>query len=286
MSDPLAARTDSMAPEGARRLAAVVQPGRECAPGDLLPVLWQWAYFPELEPNEALGGDGHPRRHDEWVERFPRRMAGGGRAKRLAPFVIGEPAQRRSELVRAREREGRQGGLVICDWLHTYSQGGAQVLEEVQTVIYRPPRGPAPSGDEAPPPKVSEPDQRAWELMRHLEFDPVMLFRFSAATWNSHRIHYDRPFATQEEGYAGLLVHGPLLTVLLAREAEGVLGELEEVDFRLQAPTFDTQSVDVFVHQVNETSCQVEARKDDGTVAVSLSAVSLSGGKDGSRSSA
>jgi 3-methylfumaryl-CoA hydratase len=122
--------------------------------------------------------------------------------------------------------------------------------------------------------------------VRHLEFDPVMLFRFSAATWNSHRIHYDRPFATQEEGYAGLLVHGPLLTVLLAREAEGVLGELEEVDFRLQAPTFDTQSVDVFVHQANETSCQVEARKDDGTVAVSLSAGSFSGGKDGSRSSA
>jgi hydroxyacyl-ACP dehydratase HTD2-like protein with hotdog domain len=286
MADPLIARADSMAPEAARRLAAVVQPGRECAPGDLLPVLWQWAYFPELEPNEALGGDGHPLRHDEWVERFPRRMAGGGRAKRLAPFVIGEPAERRSELVRAREREGRQGGLVICDWLHTYSQGGAQVLEEIQTVIYRPPRGAAPASDVAPPLITNEPDQRAWDFVRRLEFNPVMLFRFSAATWNSHRIHFARPLATQEEGYAGLLVHGPLLTVLLAREAEGVIGELEEVDFRLQAPTFDTQSVDVFVHQVDETSCQVEARKDDGTVAVSLSAVSLPAGKDVPRSRA
>jgi 3-methylfumaryl-CoA hydratase len=275
-----------MAPEGARRLAAVVQPGRQCAPGDLLPLLWQWAYFPELVANEDLGGDGHPVRHDEWVERFPRRMAGGGRAKWLAPFVIGEPAQRRSELVRAREREGRQGGLVICDWLHIYYQGEVQVLEEVQTVIYRPLREAEPSGNEAPPPRPSEPDQRAWELVRHLEFDPVQLFRFSAATWNSHRIHYDRPFATGQEGYAGLLVHGPLLTMLLAREAEGVLGELGEVEFRLQAPTFDTEAVDVFVHEINETSCQVEARKDDGMVAVSLSAVSLSASKNASRSSA
>jgi 3-methylfumaryl-CoA hydratase len=275
-----------MAPEGARRFAAVVQPGRQCSPGDLLPLLWQWAYFPELVPNESLGGDGHPVRHDEWVERFPRRMAGGGRAKWLAPFVIGEPAQRRSELVRSREREGRQGGLVICDWQHTYSQGDVQVLEEVQTVIYRPLREAGPAGDEASPPRASEPDQRAWELVRHLEFDPVMLFRFSAATWNSHRIHYDRPFATGQEGYAGLLVHGPLLTVLLALEAESVLGELAEVEFRLQAPTFETEGADVFVHEINETSCQVEARKDDGTVAVALSAVALSAGKDVSRSRA
>jgi 3-methylfumaryl-CoA hydratase len=187
--------------------------------------------------------------------------------------VIGEPAERRSELTRVREREGRQGGLVICDWLHTYYQGPAQVLEEVQTVIYRPPRDAVPSGAaEAPPPRPSEPDHLAWDLVRHLEFDPVLLFRFSAATWNSHRIHYDRPFATEGEGYAGLLVHGPLLTMLLAREAECVLGELEEVEFRLQAPTFDTEAVDVFVHEINETSCQVEARKQDGSVAVSLSA--------------
>ena len=120
----------------ARRLASVVEPGWAAEVGDALPLLWHWAYFPELAPADDLGPDGHPRRTDPWAGRFPRRLAGGGRVTGLAPFVLGAPAVRRSQLAGATERAGRQGGLVVCDWLHTYLQSGRTVRQETQTLIY------------------------------------------------------------------------------------------------------------------------------------------------------
>jgi 3-methylfumaryl-CoA hydratase len=263
-----------MSPEPARRLASVVQPERRTEVGDRLPLLWHWAYFPDLAPTGALGPDGHPRRRDPWAERFPRRMAGGGSIRRYAPLVLGTPALRRSELVGARERTGRSGGLVICDWLHTYQQAGATVLEETQTLIYRAPGSEAdggravPARAPAPAPGPFEHSDQPWELVRRLEFGPVLLFRFSAVTWNSHRIHYDRPYAMLEEGYGGLLVHGPLLTMLLAQETERVLGEQDAIEFRVQSPVLDTEAVDVFVQELGGGRCQAEARTADGRVAV------------------
>ena len=262
-----------MSPGPARHMASVVQPGRRTEVGDELPLLWHWAYFPDLAPAADLAADGHPRRADAWAQRFPRRVAGGGRARRLAPFVLGTPARRRSELLSAKQKTGRSGDMVICDWLHTYEQGGQTVLEEDQTVIYREPRPTAGPG--APPAEARratppEGDGRSSKLVRRLEFGPVLLFRFSAVTWNSHRIHYDRPYATLEEGYEGLLVHGPLLAMLLAQEPERVLGGLTAVEFRVTAPVFDTETVDVFVRQVDANTCEAEARKADGTVAASL----------------
>ena len=289
MADAAGVRRDSMAPEVARRLASVVQPDRRTEPGDALPALWQWGYFPGTEPMGGLSPDGHLRRDDEWAQRYPQRMAGGGSIKRSAQFVIGEPAERRSELLRAEERDGRSGELVICDWRHTYVQGDRSVLDEVQTVIYRAPnssRGSVatvpndrPSGahqdgdaQEDALRRTGEPAHARWVLTRRLEFDPVLLFRFSAATWNSHRIHFDRPYATMVEGYPGLLVHGPLLAMLLAQEAEGVLGEPDAMEFRSHAPVFDVDAVDVYVLRTGDGSCRVEARKADGAVTTSLSA--------------
>jgi 3-methylfumaryl-CoA hydratase len=271
MADEIRVSEDPMSPEPARRMASVVQPGRRTEIGDALPLLWHWAYFPELQPTEALGPDGHPRRRDRWAERFPQRVAGGGSVTRHAPFVLGTPALRRSELVGATERMGRRGDLVVCDWRHTYQQADKTVLEEIQTVIYRARRSSAGTAGAAPAPRPVEDREHPWELVRHLEFGPVLLFRFSAVTWNSHRIHFDRPFATNEEGYKGLLVHGPLLTIFLAQETERVLGRLDVIGFRAAAPVLDTDQVDVFVHRMDERSGRAEARKADGTVVVSLS---------------
>ncbi|MGA3216281.1 MAG: acyl-CoA dehydrogenase [Acidimicrobiales bacterium] len=262
-----------MAPEVADRLAAVVAPGQRFSRGDQLPALWHWAYFPELAPLAELGRDGHPRRHDELAERFPRRMAGGGKLRQIAGLVIGEPAQRHSELIDTRERRGRKGEMVICDWRHTYSQGGAIALEEVQSIIYRRAgdrvdEGPASARHDPSRAELSTTDEE-WQLVRRVEFSPVMLFRFSAATWNSHRIHYDRPFAI-EEGYPGLLVHG--LAILLASEAERVLGVDLSLEFRSVAPTFDTDTVGIYLQTADPTGVRVEARRSDGTTVTSLSA--------------
>ena len=144
-------------------MASVVQPGRQTGTGDELPPLWHWAYFPELGPTEALGRDGHLRRGDAWADRFPRRVAAGGRVTRQAPFVIGVPAERRSQLVGARERVGHSGPLVLCDWRHTYHQADEMVLEEIQTLVYRPHRPSGVEGGDAPAPAASEGDERLWD---------------------------------------------------------------------------------------------------------------------------
>ncbi len=251
----------------------MVKPGWGAEAGDALPLLWHWAYFPELAPADDLGPDGHPRRTDPWAGRFPRRLAGGGRVTGLAPLVLGAPAVRRSQLAGATERAGRHGGLVVCDWLHTYLQSGRTVRQETQTLIYaaaRSSRAGQPPAQEVPVPGPPEGSEGPWELVRRLEFGPVLLFRFSAVTWNSHRIHYDRPYATQAEGYGGLLVHGPLLTMLLAQEAERVLGALGTIEFRALSPVLDIDTVDVFVRAVGTGACRAEARTADGRAAFTV----------------
>lgn len=277
--DGPAVRTDSMAPELASRLASVLLSGvQRLKPGDALPALWQWGYFSGAEPMEALGADGHPRRDDPWAERFPRRMVGGGSVRGLAPFLIGELAERHSTLSRAEERQGRSGPLVICDWHHTYVQRGRAVLEETQKVIYR---LPASSDDVKPRSRRDEPRQESvsggvdddtWIAVRRLQFDLPLLFRFSAATYNSHRIHYDLEYATIVEGYPGLVVQGPLLAMLLAREAENVVGEAGAIEFRAHAPVFDSDAIEIYFRRNANSSCSLQARKDDGTVAMSLRA--------------
>jgi len=153
-----------------------------------------------------------------------------------------------------------------------YLQMGATAVEEIQSLLYLPARTTEETGTvkAAPAPRSAG---ATWQVIARLSFDPVTLFRFSAATWNSHRIHYDRSYATREEGYPGLLVHGPFLTMLLAREAEGVLGPELTVEFRSQAPVYDAEEVDVFLLRNDAMSCRLEARKPDGTVATSLTAV-------------
>jgi hydroxyacyl-ACP dehydratase HTD2-like protein with hotdog domain len=266
---------DSMSPELAQRLASVVQPERRVSRGDALPPLWQWAYFGPVAPTSELGTDGHPRREGPWAERFPRRMAGGGRVEQLGPLVVGLPAEKRSQLQRAEEKLGRSGPLLLCDWRHTYLQSGVTVIEELQTLVYRPEvheatRSNGRGTSEATLPSPHPGPSLSWQLARKLHFDPVTLFRFSAATWNAHRIHYDREYALRE-GYSGLVVHGPLLTMLMAQEAQRSIGDLAWIEFRYQAPVIATEMVELYIATA-EDRCQLEARKQDGTVASSLMA--------------
>ena len=156
------------------------------------------------------------------------------------------------------------------------------MLEEHQTVIYLAPKSVGQAGARpiqaqatAPP----EGDGRPFALVRRLDFGPALLFRFSAATWNAHRIHYDRPFATDTEGYEGLVVHGPLLTMLLALETERILGGLADLEFRATSPVVDTEALDVFVCRTDERTCEAQARKLDGTLAAS--ARGTAGGQKG-----
>ncbi len=262
-----------MAPENAERFAAVLDEPRAFRAGDELPLLWHWAYFAEIVGQSELGGDGHPGRGDALAERFPRRMAASGSVDRIGPLCVGRPATRHSYLEQTTEKHGRTGPLLFAVWRHSVEQDGRTVLEERQTLVYRPSLAGAPGGSSYPREAGIEGDIRPqYSLRRTLTFDAALLFRFSAVTWNAHRIHYDHPYATRSEGFPGLVVHGPLVAVELALEASREIGKLAHIEFRVRAPVFVDDRIEAFGQKSGRSRFSAEARRADGTLAMSLDA--------------
>jgi 3-methylfumaryl-CoA hydratase len=260
--------TSELSPEHAVRVAATVDSDAQLHGGDALPALWHWAYFTPAAATAALGPDGHPRPHSERLAAFPRRMWASGKVVALGALVIGEPATRHSRIVSAKESQGRSGDLLLVVLEHRYRQGGQDAIVEDQTLVYRQ-AGPAtdlPVGNHRP-----EPESGQW--LERITLDTTTLFRFSAVTFNSHRIHYDQPYATSVEGYPAPVVHGPL-TALLVGEAirRNRGGELAEFEFRATAPLFADQEFTIVgggtdpvaVHVIRNDS--VEAMKATATL--------------------
>jgi 3-methylfumaryl-CoA hydratase len=217
-------------------LATLDHAGRDPAAGDPLPPLWHWLYFLPKAPASRIGSDGHPQRGGFLppVE-LPRRMFAGARLTFHRPLVIGRPASRIGTIKSIAEKSGGSGSLVFVTVAYRIEQDGTLCVEEEQDIVYRGPGGKVPAPVPAPPP---EPPPGAWT--RTVAPDPVLLFRFSALTFNAHRIHYDRDYATTEEGYPGLVVHGPLTAMLLldlvGRHSARPVAAYQ---FRGKAPLFD-----------------------------------------------
>ena len=183
-------------------------------PGDPLPPLWHWFTLLDHPAHAELGADGHPA-DGHFLPPIPhrRRMFAGGRYRRLGPIPIGAELACRSTLAGVMVKRGRSGELAFVTARHELSVGGAAVGVEEQDIVYRSePDGAARRRPAAPPAPAGNSDDVDWRLT--LPTDPVRLFRFSALTYNGHRIHYDQPYATAVEGYPGLVVHGPLLALL------------------------------------------------------------------------
>lgn len=216
------------------------QPAVAAVAGDVLPPLWHWLYTPDRTAQADLGADGHPR-DGLLVPPVPgrSRMFGGGRAQFHGPIRIGDLLTRRSHVAAVRLRRGRTGWLLLVTVRHELSVAGqARALEE-QDIVYR--QGAAPTrGAAAGAAEAGDADDSAAAWSATLTADPVLLFRFSALTYNAHRIHYDRDFATCVEGYPGLVVHGPLLTLsmleLPRRFAPG--RPARSLSYRLHRPLF------------------------------------------------
>lgn len=177
--------------------------------GDAIPPGWHWLYFLETSPASEVGPDGHPRRGDFLPPvQLPRRMWAGGRIEFARLLKVGETARRDSEVVSVESKQGRSGHLVFVTVRHTITASGSTAVTEEHDIVYRD----APQPGEPPPALKPAPAEAAWR--REVVADPVMLFRFSALIFNAHRIHYDIDYC-HEEGYPGLIVHGPLQTILL-----------------------------------------------------------------------
>ena len=202
-----------------------------------LPPLWHWLYFLPTHRQSDLGPDGHGRRGGFLPPvPLPRRMWAGSQFEFRAPMRVGDPVERTSTIEAVSAKHGRSGPLVFVKVRHELRCNGANdaALVEWHDIVFREGQH---DGDAAPP--LAAPDGAAWQ--REIVPDDVLLFRYSALTFNGHRIHYDRRYATAVEGYPGLVVHGPLIATLLMDllHRERPLAAVAGFRFRAVRPTFD-----------------------------------------------
>jgi len=204
-------------------------------PGDPLPPLWHWLYHLPLARQSQIGPDGHPKRGGFLPPvPLPRRMWAGGRLEFLRPILLGQTITRTSRIVDVTEKSGRSGSLCFVLVRHEIAGPDGLALTEEHDIVYRDP--PAPG--EAPPRAKPALTDAAWS--RTIVPDDVLLFRYSALTFNGHRIHYDRRYVTTEEGYPGLIVHGPLIATLLADLFRRHVDQpMRSFSFRALSPLFD-----------------------------------------------
>ncbi len=259
----IADRSESQLPsEHAARVAATLNSVAPPASGEL-PLLWHWAFFPPIVPTSHLGPDGHPERFGPLATEFPRRMWVGGRVTAHAPPRTDTPTVLRTDLVSSERKSGSTGELLLVTLRHRIEQHGHCVIEERQDVVYR--RGgsiTAPAG-----PAVEMPPGSSV-----ITPDPAQLFRFSAVTFNSHRIHYDLPYATGVEGYPGLVVHGPFTAMLLERVAAAALRQpIRTFSFRATAPLFASAPV-ALTCALADGAASLTAVRQDGVVAMTATA--------------
>jgi itaconyl-CoA hydratase/mesaconyl-C4 CoA hydratase len=200
--------TEQLSAGLARRIAATLGESAPVA-GQALPALWHWAFFQPAVEEEGLGEDGHPARGGILPAAHNRnRMWAGGRVTFHEALRVGADATRTTTVLRIEEKAGRTGSLLFATLRHDYVQEGRLAISEEQDIVYREPSPPKPGSGDALP-------LAGWQ--ESITPTPTLLFRYSAVTFNAHRIHHDWPYVTQAEGYPGLVVHGPLIATLNLR---------------------------------------------------------------------
>ena len=224
--------------------ATLDHPAAPVTVGDALPPLWHWLYFLPMHRQSEIGPDGHPRRGGFLPPvPLPRRMWAGSQLDFRAPVRVGDAVARHSTIDDVSVKTGRTGTLVFVKVRHELRCNGAAdpAIVEFHDIVYRDAQRP----DDLPPPPQPAATGAAWQ--REILGDEVLLFRYSALTFNGHRIHYDRPYVTEVEGYPGLVVHGPLIATLLMDLLRRQLPEARVAHFRFKAlrPTFDGQPLRV-----------------------------------------
>ena len=218
--------------------------------GDAIPEGWHWSYFLETALARELAHDGHPKRGGFLPPvTLPRRMWAGGRLDFRRPIKVGERMSRESEILSVESKSGNSGNLVFVTVRHTLSVAAEIAVVEEHDIVYRDaaipgaPKTPAAPAS-APAPGKPSPANALWrhEVMP----DEAMLFRYSALIFNAHRIHYDIDYCRKQEGYPGLIVHGPLQTILLLDLSRRNAGRpVRRLDYRALSPVFHNEKLTV-----------------------------------------
>lgn len=240
-----------------KRIAATLSepaPG----PGDALPLLWHWAFFQDPVEEAGLGSDGHPARGGFLPPADNRnRMWAGSRLEFLHPLKVEAQVSRRSTILKVEEKHGRTGSLLFVTVKHEYVQDGRNALIEEHDIVYREPTPPKLGGTDAAP---------AGDWQEVVEPNATLLFRYSAVTFNGHRIHYDWPYVTETEGYPGLVVHGPLIATLNLRafQRANPAARIRRFAFRGLRPLISPTPFELGGRMLDHGKAQLWATNDAG----------------------
>jgi 3-methylfumaryl-CoA hydratase len=237
-----AEQTDTITSAPLSALAATLGQRDSTKSLTFVPPLWHWVYFNQHTPRHLIGPDGHALRGGFLPPvSLPRRMWAGGRLDFFFPLQVGDQVTRISTIHQIKPKQGRTGPLVFVDVQHDYMTREGLALTEHHDIVYRGAALPQAAQLQA---QVARTDHTMFEQVSP---DPVLLFRYSALTFNGHRIHYDRDYATQVEAYPGLVVHGPLLATLqlelLHRHQPNA--RLTHFNYQAVSPIFDTDAFSV-----------------------------------------
>lgn len=252
-------QTDRVSETAARALHDLLDIGTPVPnAGDPLPLLWHWLAFLPRARQSGLGSDGHPEASGFLPPIGSRaRMYGGGEVSREGVVRVGEDLERESVVSNVVEKGGRSGALTFITVNHRLVATKGSIRER-SDIVYRQKMFDAPMVRARASEKESDP---GWDVGRTLRIDPPLLFRFSALTYNAHRIHYDRDYATNIEGYPGLVVHGPLQAIALADAVRRAFPEagVSSFAFRSIAPAFDDADLELRLRRADAATIELGA---------------------------
>lgn len=256
---------DLIGPGTAHAMAATLGSKNAARPdtGTPVPYPWIWAYFLEPADRCEIGPDGHPKRGGFLPPiPNPRRMWAGSRCTFKNHLRVGQQAKKTSTILMIEEKDGRAGPMVFVTVLHETSANGALVMREEQDIVYID----IPEVFSPPPGKPVPP----CEHVEAFEIDPVLLFRYSALTFNGHRIHYDRPYTGDVEKYPGLVVHGPLQATLLYDLANRKFPDRAPASFAFRGvrPLFDFDEVTLHAREVERNTLELFTANGDGAISM------------------
>ena len=236
---------DLLTADRAGALAMTLDTKPDCfAVGDPLPPLWHWIYFWQPVPSLETGPDGHPKKGGFLPPvSLPNRMWAGGALEFIQPLKMGDRIEKISTIQDVELKEGQTGPLVFVTVRHDYTNNNNLLISELQNIVYRDASLPLKKSSTVLPEAWQTEDRWRQKIIPTC----LLLFRYSALTFNGHRIHYDRDYVTNAEGYPGLVFHAPLIATLLAEQVRRNLPEktLESFSYRASRPLFDTQAFNI-----------------------------------------
>ena len=259
-------RNDSMAPEQLQRFEAMLDRNpNDVQAGTVLPPCAHWIYFTPVDPHSEITEDGNAKKGDFLppVE-LPTRMWAGGKIQFKKQLRAGMPADKKSTIIKIDEKEGSSGKLCFVTIRHQINVSGSAVIDEEQQIVYR------EASEQGVHPIRTMPMDIDYDWKKRKLIDSVMMFRFSALTFNSHKIHYDYKYATEQEGYPNLVVQAPLLLVLMMNEFKSKTDGkvIEEIEYKAAGPVFLGEEVTITSKDVDNTRVEMRALGPDNKIAM------------------